>query len=228
MKKKKILFILGLVFLIFSCKKETLGIEMIKIPGKNFEMSKTEITQEIYEKIMGENPSESKGKSNPVENIRGFDAFVFCNKLSEMEGLTPVYSVRGKKNVEKWNYTLDGVGGQVIQDDNANGYRLPSEEEWLFAAKGGEEYKYAGSNDIDEVAWNPNNSKGTQPVAQKKANGFGLYDMIGNVEELCFNKRLCGGSFYWFYSFNNTESRVYSFHHKYSDVGFRIVRTISE
>ena len=70
----------------------------------------------------------------------------------------------------------------------ANGYRLPTEAEWEYAARGGEEYVYAGSNDLNEVGWYYDNSGGeTHPVAKKNANGYGLYDMSGNVYEWCWD-----------------------------------------
>ena len=74
-------------------------------------------------------------------------------------------------------------GDEVKMNLEANGYRLPTEAEWEYAARGGENYIYSGSNNVDEVAWYCDNSSETHPVGQKKANGFGLYDMSGNVYE---------------------------------------------
>ena len=164
--------------------------EMVKIPGRNYEMMKTEVTQKLYQKIMGENLSYFKGENNPVGGVSWYDAIYFCNKLSEKCGYTPVYSVNGTTDVTKWDYTIDKyssqISGNIIQDISANGFRLPTMDEWEYAAKGGQNYKYAGSDNIDEVAWYEDNSgRTTHPVAQKKANGYGLYDMRGNVEEWC-------------------------------------------
>lgn len=186
---------------------KTFDSQFVNIPGKNFAMLKTEVTQKLYETVMGENPSYYEGEDNPVEKVSWYDAIYFCNKLSSQKGLTPVYSVDGVTDVAKWNYTPhngNSIRGTIKQNSNATGYRLPTKEEWQYAAKGGQNYTYAGSNDIDEVAWYSGNSGyRTQSVAQKAPNGYGIYDMSGNVWEWvwdadeyyssgCYN---CGGSY---------------------------------
>ena len=143
-----------------------------------FLMSSTVVTQDQYRKIMKTNPSNFKGDSLPVEGVSWRDAVAFCNALSKAEKLEPVYSINGTS--VSWNL-------------KANGYRLPTEAEWEYAAIGGAQgsrraFAYAGSADVDEVAWNTANSGGTtHPVAQKKPNGYGLYDMAGNVWQWCWD-----------------------------------------
>ena len=101
---------------------------------------------------------------------------------------------------------------------------MPTNQEWIFAAKGGEDYEYAGSSDIEEVAWYKGNSGSkTHPVAQKKANSYGLYDMNGNVAEMCSDFSSRGGAFNDYMSDCRIASGFYSLGH---NIGFRIVRTI--
>ncbi|WP_296012137.1 formylglycine-generating enzyme family protein [uncultured Treponema sp.] len=165
---------------------------MIAVPGKNFSILATEVTQELYKSVMGENPSSFKGEKNlPVETVSWYDAVYFCNKLSKICGLTPVYDVDGETDVEKWSYVPNKgneITKTVSQNENANGYRLPTVAEWQWAAKGGQEFTYSGSGNLDEVGWyNGNSEEKTHPVAQKDPNGYGLYDMSGNVWEWCWD-----------------------------------------
>ncbi|MDO5774673.1 MAG: formylglycine-generating enzyme family protein [Spirochaetales bacterium] len=208
---------------------------MIAVPGKEFSILATEVTQELYESVMGENPSNFKGEKNlPVEQVSWYDAIVFCNELSKKCGLTPVYAVDGETEAKEWRYDSENkIIGTINQNENANGYRLPTVEEWRYAAKGGQDFKYSGSDNIDEVGWYSENSEDkTHPVAQKDPNGYGLYDMSGNVWEWswvsnpgsCYN---CGGS--WYSNAMDCEIIVgETWNHPYSTLsglGFRIVRS---
>lgn len=123
-----------------------------------------------------------------------------------------------------------GIGNDISEkiewDEDANGYRLPTLEEWQYAAKGGQEFKYSGSDNLDEVGWYGDNSdKKTHPVAQKAPNGYGLYDMSGNVDEWCWGCCNCGGC--WFHDAFVCEVDIKNWRMAGSTdyyLGFRIVR----
>ena len=203
------------------------SLDMVKIPGKDYSIGKTEVTQKLYESIMGENPSEFKGKDNPVENVSFFDAIYFCNKLSMMYGFECAYALNKETDVNEWEY-MPNKGDEPYYESiqffkENNGFRLPTPEEWHYAEKGGQDFKYAGSDNINEVGWCGNNSKNTtHPVATKKANGYGLYDMQGNVTEWCVESK---GISLKGVNWSNEQGSVSNIG-QYNTIGFRLARNV--
>ena len=139
----------------------------------SFYICKYEVTQREYKAIIGENPSKYIGEELPVHNITNAEALIFCQKKSEKEGYDGFYIIKGNK---------------VFLKQNGNGYRLPTEHEWVFAARkgsGAKAYKYAAGNNLNDIAWyGKNSNKRPHKIGLKTPNERGLYDMCGNVEEL--------------------------------------------
>jgi sulfatase modifying factor 1 len=192
-----------------------------KVTVGSFIIGKYEVTQELWKRVMGDNPSYFKGNKKPVEKVKWNDLIEFCNKLSEKEGLQKAYS---------------GLWGNITCDFTVNGYRLPTEAEWEYAARGGNKskgYKYSGSDNIDDVAWYKDNSlEQYNEVGTKQPNELGLYDMSGNVLEWCWdghsgsNSVLRGGSSVTpSVSCRVAYRNVYNPDYWYFTNGFRLVRT---
>jgi len=195
--------------LLANIRKETPRIDMVLIPAGSFLMGKqievfespqrlvtiskpfligiTEITQQQWQKLMGYNPSWFIGDSLPIESVSWFEAVRFCNSLSIRENKEQCYTFVNDDS--------------VFCDFSKNGYRLPTEMEWEYAARGGANTdtptgNLSGTTDgclpldiaIDQSGWYCGNVfYGSMPVAKKTPNTFGLYDVIGNVQEWCWD-----------------------------------------
>lgn len=172
------------------------GIEMVYLPGGEFQMGsaqgdadeapthrvrvsallmdKFEVTHEMFAKVQLPDPSHwPDSPKKPVERVRWRDAKQYCNERSLLEGLKPCYD---EKSMD-WNC-----------DYTANGYRLPTEAEWEFAARAGTDtaYEFGQPDKLRQYAWfNGNADQKTHPVGQKKPNRWGLFDLYGNVSEWC-------------------------------------------
>lgn len=275
MKKSLLIFIPFILTFFTSCLKNYFGNEKMNfIEGsevfldgrtvsiKNIYISEHEVTQGEYEQYCSYGgtfePTEDVGKGEdfPVYYISWYDAIVYCNKRSLAEGLKPCYTIRGSANPESWGpvpSNNDEIWNKVTCNFDLNGYRLPTEAEWEYAARGGktsnkEQTVYSGSNVADDVAWHLGNSFSmVHKVKCKEKNELGLYDMSGNLWELCwdwFSKventtpqegshtgtaKVCrGGSWFLHAPYSSVHYRSSSGpSSRFASLGFRVVRTKS-
>ncbi|MCX4530445.1 formylglycine-generating enzyme family protein [Streptomyces sp. NBC_00841] len=181
------------------------------------------ITQAHYAQVTGQRPSSAQGDRLPVEGVSWWDAVRFCNALSEQEGLAAAYRLRTDVEGIDWDATADG-------------YRLPTEAEWEHACRAGTADARYGQ--LDEIAWHRGNSRERiHDVGGKQPNAWGMYDMLGNVWEWCWDiydaevygsyRVLRGGG--WFDEHWSCRASVRRRSHptfRIDDVGFRIARSV--
>jgi formylglycine-generating enzyme required for sulfatase activity len=189
----------------------------------SYELAAFPVTQALYAEITGRRPSTAAGDQLPVEGVSWWDAVQFCNAWSQRDGFAPAYR-------------LHADGEDIEWDASADGYRLPTEAEWEHACRAGTAGPRYGP--LDEIAWYRGNSdERVREVGGKQPNPWGLYDMLGNVWDWCWDvydaevygsyRVLRGGG--WFDEHWSCRASVRRRSHpsfRVEDVGFRIARSI--
>jgi sulfatase modifying factor 1 len=166
-------------FLMGSSDSDVMAYENEKpqhqVTVSGFRIAMTPVTAGMYHEVMQREALAESEARLPAVNVRWDDTIAFCNKLSEREGYRPCY----RRRFGRW-----------VCDWRADGYRLPTEAEWEYACRAGTTTRYSFGHDpsrLDAYAWFADNASGPQPIASKRPNPWGLYDMYGNVWEWCWD-----------------------------------------